>query len=98
MAAGLPIVASAVGGIVELIDDNRTGLLVTAGDAAALADRLCQLIADPARAARLGNAAREAAHARYSFDRMITAFESLYLTELTRRGVVGARQPELAAS
>jgi glycosyltransferase involved in cell wall biosynthesis len=58
MAAGLPIVASGVGGIRELIADDRSGLLVPAGDAAALADRLCRLMADPALAARLGGAAR----------------------------------------
>jgi glycosyltransferase involved in cell wall biosynthesis len=97
MAAGLPIVASAVGGIVELIDDDRTGLLVPAGDAAALGDRLCRLMTQPTLASRLGDAARQSAHARYSFDRMVAAFESLYLTELARRGVIDA-QPELAAS
>ncbi len=98
MATGLPIVASGVGGILELIDDNQTGLLVPPGDPDALADRLCRLMADSARAARLGDAARAEAHARYSFDRMISAFESIYLTELARRGVVASAQPQLAAS
>jgi glycosyltransferase involved in cell wall biosynthesis len=98
MAAGLPIVASGVGGIVELIDESVTGLLVPPGDAPSLADRLCRLMNDPALASRLGNAARAEALARYSFDRMVAAFESLYLTELTRRGVLDARQLQLAAS
>jgi len=98
MAAGLPIVASAVGGILELIEDGRTGLLVPPGDAAALSDRLCRVIAEPPLAARLGAAARVEAHARYSFDRMVGAFEQLYLTSLARRGVVAGPQPELAAS
>jgi glycosyltransferase involved in cell wall biosynthesis len=97
MAAGLPIAASAVGGILELIDDNRTGLLVPPGDAAALADRLCRLMTETALASSLGDAARKEAQARYSFDRMVAAFESLYLTELTRRGVVDAPQPQPAA-
>jgi glycosyltransferase involved in cell wall biosynthesis len=97
MAAGLPIVASGVGGILELIDDDRTGLLVTPGETAPLADALCRLIADPALAGRLGDAARADAHARYSFDRMVGAFEHLYLTELARRGVVAAPEQELAA-
>jgi glycosyltransferase involved in cell wall biosynthesis len=98
MAAGLPIVASGVGGIVELIDDNRTGLLVPPGDPRALADRLCRMLEQPDLASRLGDAAREEACARYSFDRMVHAFEHLYMTELTRRGVIEAGQPQLAAS
>jgi L-malate glycosyltransferase len=98
MAAGLPIVASAVGGILELIDDNRTGLLVPAGDSAALADRLCRLMERRTLATRLGDAARDEVHARYSFDRMVAAFEFVYLTELTRRHVVEAAAPQLAAS
>ena len=53
---------------------------------------------DPALATRLGDAARAHARARYSFDRMVAAFDALYLTELTRRGVIAARQPRLAAS
>jgi len=98
MASGLPIVASGVGGIVELIDDERTGLLARAGDSASLADRLCRLMADAALAGRLGDAARAEAHARFSFDRMVAAFETLYITELTRRGIVAAGQPLWAAS
>jgi glycosyltransferase involved in cell wall biosynthesis len=98
MAARLPIVASAVGGILELIDDGRTGLLVPAGDVPALADRICDLMADPDRAARIGEAARSEAEGRYSFDRMVAGFERVYLTELTRRGVVAHGAPQLAAS
>ena len=98
MATGLPIVASGVGGILELVDDRVTGLLVPPGDAASLADRICRLMNDPALASRLGKAARAEALARYSFDRMVAAFESLYLSELTRRGVLVAGQPQLAAS
>jgi L-malate glycosyltransferase len=98
MAAGLPIVASGVGGILELIDDDRTGLLVPAGEPQPLADRICRLMADPALAARLGDAAREETRARYAFDRMVAAFERLYLSELTRRGIVAAHEPQWAAS
>jgi glycosyltransferase involved in cell wall biosynthesis len=98
MAAGMPIVASAVGGIRELIDDQQTGLLVPAGDPRALADRIVRLMTMPRLAQRLGEAARAAAEARYSFERMVSSFDALYLFELTRRGVVAACQPQLAAS
>lgn len=98
MAAGLPIVASGVGGMLELIDHRRTGLLVPAGNARALADAICELMDNPERAAHLATAARDEAQARYSFSRMVAAFESVYLTELVRRGIVSSAQPQLAAS
>ena len=85
MATGLPIVTAAVGGLLELVDDGRTGLLVPPNQPAALADGLCRLMADPALAARLGDAARDAVRTRYSFNRMVDAFERVYLTELARR-------------
>jgi hypothetical protein len=52
----------------------------------------------PGLAMRLGEAARTNAEARYSFDRMVSSFDALYLSELTRRGVIAACQPQLAAS
>jgi len=82
MAAGLPVIASATGGLLDLIDHGRTGLLVPPGDPAALAGAIASLVADPARAARLGTAAREDAAERYSFGRMVRSFEDLYLTQL----------------
>jgi len=81
MAAGLPVVASAVGGLLDLIDDGRTGVLVPPDDVTALAAALGDLIEDPARAAALGRAARDDAR-RYSFDRMVQSFEDLYFSEL----------------
>jgi glycosyltransferase involved in cell wall biosynthesis len=97
MAAGLPIVASGVGGIPELVDNGRTGLLVSPGDSKDLADRLCELMADPAQAARLGEAARSEARSRYSFDRMVAAFEGLYLTRLASCGLNVAGAPAMSA-
>jgi glycosyltransferase involved in cell wall biosynthesis len=82
MAAGLPVVASGVGGILELVDDGRTGLLVPPDDPAALADRLCGLMANPSLGATLGGAARAEVEEHYSFDRMVSAFDRLYASEL----------------
>lgn len=96
MAAGLPIVASAVGGILELVDDGRTGLLAPAGDPGALAAALLRVFDDPARAHALGRAARADAEARYSFDRMVDAFDRLYVHELSRHALarLKPRAPE----
>ena len=87
MAAGLPIVACAVGGLLDLIDHGRTGLLVPVDDAGAIASAIGQLAADPSHAARLGDTARNDVRRRFSFDRMVHAFETLYLTRLGQTAV-----------
>ena len=85
MAAGLPIVASAAGGIPELVEHGRTGLLSPVGDPQALAVQLMRLMADPGLGSALGAAARAEAANRYSFDRMVASFDALYCSELARR-------------
>jgi len=92
MAAGLPVVASAVGGLVDLIDHGRTGLLTTPGDADALVSALRYLIDDPARAIAIGRAARAEVRRQYSFDRMVAAFEDLYLMGPRDRVSEGAQR------
>ena len=82
MAAGLPVVACAVGGLLDLIEDGSTGVLVVPDNVPDLAQAIESLIQAPARAAAIGSAARDAIARRYSFDRMIGAFEALYLSQL----------------
>ncbi len=84
MAAGLPVVAAGVGGLLELIDSARNGVLVPADDSVAMAAALDALIADPARATLIGDTARDTIAHRYSFDRMVQAFEDLYRSFLPR--------------
>ena len=96
MAAGLPVVASAVGGLLDLVEDGRTGILVPPGNADALAAALRRLAADPLLAARLGAAAADAVRQRYSFDRMVAAFEDLYTAGLAARSLSGARSEQTA--
>lgn len=64
MAAGRPVVATAVGHIASIVDHGREGFLVSAGDVQALGDRLTQLLLEPQLAAAMGQAARHrsAAH------------------------------------
>jgi glycosyltransferase involved in cell wall biosynthesis len=85
MAAGMPIVATAVGGIPEVLRDGHTGLLVPSNDPGALAAALGELMDAPARAAALGAAARSAVERQFSFDRMVKEFERIYLAELQAR-------------
>lgn len=78
MAAGRPIVATAVGATPELIEDGRCGLLVPPGDARALAAAIGRLVTDRALAARLGEAARRRARERYGRGAMVERFERFY--------------------
>jgi glycosyltransferase involved in cell wall biosynthesis len=91
MAAGLPVVATAVGGIVELVQHGKNGLLVRPGNSRDLANAIQQLIDDRGRAAALACEARRSIEACYSFDRMVREFERVYLRELQRRAPVTLR-------
>jgi glycosyltransferase involved in cell wall biosynthesis len=78
MAAGRPIVATAVGGTPDLLADGQHGLLVPPADAARLAGAIDRLLRDPELARRLGAAARRRARERYSRAAMVQRFEELY--------------------
>ena len=78
MAASRPVIAAAVGGNAEAIEDGRTGLLVPARDAAALAGAIRDLAADPERARRIGAAARTRVARCFSPRRMVEEYEDLY--------------------
>lgn len=77
MAAGLPIISTAVGGLPSVIDDGVTGLLVPVEEPP-LAAALARLEADRELARTMGDKARETALARYSHDRMVEAYLELY--------------------
>lgn len=96
MAAGLPVVASAVGGLLDLIAHGHTGLLADPGSPDLLADALRRLLRDRALAGRLGRAAREHVTNTYSFERMVAAFEDLYLAGLPARALPQAGRAQTA--
>ncbi|HMG55954.1 MAG TPA: glycosyltransferase [Kofleriaceae bacterium] len=77
MAAGLPIVTTAVGGLPGVVTEGVTGRVVPV-DEAALAAALAGLEADRDRARAMGARARSVALARFSFDRMVDAYQALY--------------------
>lgn len=91
MAAGRPVVASAVGGVPEIVVDGETGLLAPAGDAAALADSIRRLLRDPELARRMGARGRDRARDLFSIDRMVRQHQRLYETLSARPARGGER-------
>jgi glycosyltransferase involved in cell wall biosynthesis len=78
MALSRPVVASAVGGIPEMIEDGRSGLLVPPHDRDALARAVSRLLLDHPYADTLGRAGRELVHERFCVELMVRAVESIY--------------------
>ena len=78
MASGLPVVASDVGGIPEVVVDGETGLLVPAGDPEPLARAICELLAHPERARALGRAGEARAKSVFGIERMIASYCELF--------------------
>lgn len=78
MACSKAIVATGVGGISELIQAGETGVLVPANDAGALSEALLNLLEDPARRARLGNAARQRVSENYTPDKELAGNLAVY--------------------
>jgi len=81
-AAGLPVVATDVGGLAEIVTDGESGYLVGPGDPDALAAKILALARDRDLCTRMGRAGRESAEQKFSLATMITNYQNLY-TELT---------------
>jgi glycosyltransferase involved in cell wall biosynthesis len=79
MAAGLPVVSTAVGGVPELVQHGATGLLVPAGDARALAEAMAQIGFDAPLRAAMGDIARQTALERFDVRVMSHAYAKFYL-------------------
>jgi glycosyltransferase involved in cell wall biosynthesis len=95
LAYGRGVIASAAGGITDIVEHDGTGLLVPPGDAAALADAILLLAADPARVVGLGRAGRAHVEQRYSWDSVIGKLTDLYCRLVPERcGSMGLRGQE----
>ena len=88
MSCALPVVATAVGGNAELVDDGRTGQIVPAGDVAALAQALIAWAGQPERRRLAGAAGRRAVEQRFSLQSMVSSYHALYQRLLDERPVV----------
>ncbi len=82
MAAGLPVVATRVGGVPELVRPGRTGWLVDPGDAPGLAAALGQVLGDPATRQAMGRAGRLRARQKFSLETMTQRYEAVLLNLL----------------
>jgi glycosyltransferase involved in cell wall biosynthesis len=98
MAAGLPVVATDVGGIAEAVEDGETGLLVPAADPEALARALERLLSDADLRRRLGAAGRARALRLFDVKRYRTAYVELYWRELHRSASAAPLRGVLSAS
>jgi sugar transferase (PEP-CTERM/EpsH1 system associated) len=91
MACALPVVATKVGGNPELVDDGSSGRLVPSQDTKAMAAAIMQYFDDPAMARRHGGAARSAVVRRFSLDRMVHEYRTLYDGLRNQRAAPAAR-------
>ncbi len=85
-SAGLPVVATDVGGVADVVVDGETGFLVPSGDAAALADRIGDLLEDPSLRRRLGEEGRRRVGTDFSPDVMADRTAGLYREILEAKG------------
>jgi glycosyltransferase involved in cell wall biosynthesis len=84
MAAGLPMVATAVGGNSEAVLDGETGILVPPHDPTALGQAIACLAMDQARARRLGDAGRERVATQFSLRRCVALYDRVFSTLIAR--------------
>ncbi len=86
LAAELPVVATRVGGVPDVVRDGEDGFLVEAGATDDLADRLAELAGDPALRAQMGKQGRERVLPRYAVDRLVDDVDELYRSLLSAAG------------
>jgi glycosyltransferase involved in cell wall biosynthesis len=85
MAMCLPVVATRVGGVPEVVQDGSTGLLVEPADRPSLRDALARLLSDRELAHRLGASGQARVHARFTVDKMVEHVEELYERLMLKR-------------
>jgi len=79
-------VSTRAGGVEDVVIDGETGVVVPVGDAAAVARAVVDLLEDPARAERLGTAARASVIAQFASGRLVRDIDALYQRLLAGRG------------
>ena len=92
MAAGLPVIATEVGGVPELVSSGEEGILVRAGDFSAFADAMQELLDDPEKRTAMGHAARIRAFNEFRVERMVQQYADLYQEAVMKSRRRRARQ------
>lgn len=85
MSIGKPVLASRVGGLPEMVEDGRTGLLVERGDPPALANAVARLAADPDLVKSMGAAAQRLHREEFTVQKFAERIEEVYLNQIERR-------------
>lgn len=78
MCSAKPVVATRVGGVPEVVEHQRTGLLIPPGDAEALTEAIMWLLDDPVKCEKMGRDARRKVTSQFNIERMVTEYEAFY--------------------
>jgi glycosyltransferase involved in cell wall biosynthesis len=78
MAAGKPVVATNGGGVPEIVQDGKTGILVPMGDASAMAEAICRICADPILARTMGSSGKQRVAEHFTIEQTARKVESVY--------------------
>jgi len=78
MVLGKPVIATKVGGIVDVVDDGKTGILVQPGDVTTLAEAMIKMLLDDGLRTRMGSAGRSKIDAKFSAQTMVSQIERVY--------------------
>jgi len=87
MAAGVPVVATDVGGIRELIDDGDSGFIVPSEDVDAMVKKVSLLLDSPELRRKIGQTGREKMMREFTIERMVNALQDVYETCLAERSL-----------
>ena len=97
LAMGLPVVASRVNGVPELIEDHKTGLLVSPRDPQSLAKAIRKVLSDPTVASRMGAEGRAVVQERFTVDRMVANTTAIFDAAMQNAGVQSPVQKRVLA-
>lgn len=85
MACEVPVVATRVGGVPEVVEEGETGFLFPVGDVEAMADAAIRILNDPQQGKQMGKRGRELAIERFTTDKIIPQYEALYASLLNKK-------------
>lgn len=88
MSMGIPVVASNVGGIPELIEDGKTGVLIESNNSEKLSSAIIEILENPDKAKQMGAAAKEQVRRNFTIEKMIGQLTAVYLNLALSKGII----------